>query len=215
MSIGIIFDFDGTIIDSEANLYRVINRNLEAEGHGAIEISYYKSSIGTDSKELDEYILSRIGKEGLESVMEEHLRTCLDLECNDHITKLITFCEQESIPMAVATSSYRKHIEPMLKNLGLYDKFVAIRGREDVEQVKPDPALYQLATEDLNIAPENIFAIEDTVNGALAAEGAGLNIIVLTSEITNDMDFNNINYYAKDIPYEEIVEILKKEQKVK
>lgn len=117
--------------------------------------------------------------------------------------------------MAVATSSYREHIEPMLKNLGLYDKFVAIRGREDVEQVKPAPALYQLATEDLNIAPENIFAIEDTVNGALAAEGAGLNIIVLTSEITNDMDFNNINYYAKDIPYEEIVEILKKEQKVK
>lgn len=212
MSLGIIFDFDGTIIDSEANLYRVINKNLQAEGQEAIDLSYYKSSIGTDSEELDYYIKSRIGDRGLKVIMEEHLRTCLDLECNDHITKLINFCEKQGIPMAVATSSYRQHVVPMLKNLGLYEKFYTVRGREDVKQVKPDPALYQLASKDLGLDPEDIYTIEDTINGALASEAAGLNTIVLTNEITSDMDFSSINYYAKDITYKEIIEILKKKQ---
>ncbi|WP_411843892.1 HAD family hydrolase [Salinicoccus sp. HZC-1] len=208
MNIGVILDFDGTIIDSETNLYNAINKNLADRGHKPLEIEVYKASIGTESPELDGYILERIGEEGVRAIAEEHQRTCLELECYPHILKLIDYCRENKIPMAVATSSRREVITPMLENLGICDDFVSIRGREDVEFVKPDPALYRLAGADLNLEPSRIFAIEDTVNGSLAAVRAGMNAIVLTNDMTGDMDFGHVEYYAKDISYDEIIEIL-------
>ncbi|AKG73596.1 HAD family hydrolase [Salinicoccus halodurans] len=215
MSIGVILDFDGTIIDSETNLYNAINKNLADRGHKPLEIEVYKATIGTESDELDSYILERIGDEGVQAIAEDHQRTCLDLECYPHILKLIEYCRENGIPMAVATSSRRADIIPMLEHFGIRNDFVSVRGKEDVEFVKPDPALYRLASEDLGIDPEHIFAVEDTVNGSLAAVRAGVNAIVLTNEMTGDMDFGHVKYYAKDISYEEIIEILEKEQSIK
>lgn len=215
MSIGVILDFDGTIIDSETNLYNAINKNLADRGHKPLEIEVYKATIGTESDELNSYILERIGDEGVQAIAEDHQRTCLDLECYPHILKLIEYCRENGIPMAVATSSRRADIIPMLEHFGIRNDFVSVRGKEDVEFVKPDPALYKLAGEDLGIDPEHIFAVEDTVNGSLAAVRAGVNAIVLTNEMTGDMDFGHVKYYAKDISYEEIIEILEKEQSIK
>lgn len=215
MSIGVILDFDGTIIDSETNLYNAINKNLADRGHKPLEIEVYKASIGTESPELDTYIFERIGEEGVQAIADDHQRTCLDLECYPHVLKLINYCKDNKIPMAVATSSRREAIVPMLQNFGLYDDFVSVRGKEDVEVVKPDPALYTLAGEDLGVDPSNIFAIEDTVNGSVAAIRAGMNAIVLTNEMTGDMDFGRVKYYAKDISYDDIIEILEKEQSIK
>lgn len=212
MTIGVILDFDGTIIDSETNLYNAINKNLAERGHKPLEIEVYKASIGTQSPELDDYIFERIGEKGVAAIAEEHQKTCLELECYPHILKLINYCKTHEIPMAVATSSSREDITPMLKHFGIYDDFVSVRGKEDVGFVKPDPALYRLTGEDLGINPANIFAIEDTVNGSLAAVRAGMNTIVLTNEMTGDMDFGHVKYHAKDISYEEITEILDKER---
>lgn len=121
---------------------------------------------------------------------------------------LIKYCVYHDIPMSVAISSFAADIIPMLKNLGIYDYFVSVRGKEDVVKVKPDLKLYQLATEDLGLDPSNIFAVEDTVNGAIAAECAGVTVIVLTNEMTNSLDFSDIKYHSKDINYDEIIEVL-------
>lgn len=215
MSIGVILDFDGTIIDSETNLYNAINRNLADRGHKPLEIERYKESIGSESDELDAYILERVGEEGVRAIAEDHLRTCLDLECYPHILELIGYCRNNGIPMAVATSSRRADITPMLEHFGIFDEFVSVRGKEDVEHVKPDPALYRLAGEDLGLPPANIYAIEDTVNGSLAAVRAGMNAIVVTNEMTGDMDFDMVDYCAKDIKFEEIIGILEGEPAVK
>ncbi len=212
MSIGVILDFDGTIIDSETNLYNAINKNLTDRGHKPLDIERYKESIGTESDELDSYILERIGDAGVRAIAEDHQKTCLELECYPHILKLIKYCRENKIPMSVATSSRRESIIPMLEHFGIYDDFVSVRGKEDVEFVKPDPELYRLAGEDLGIDPSNIFAVEDTVNGSRAAIRAGMKTIVMTNEMTGDMDFGHVKYYAKDISYEDIIEILEKEK---
>lgn len=215
MDIGVILDFDGTIIDSETNLYNTINKNLADRGHKPLEIERYKESIGSESDELNAYILERVGEEGMRAIAEDHQRTCLDLECYPHILKLIGYCRDNGIPMAVATSSRRADIIPMLEHFGILDAFISVRGKEDVEHVKPDPELYRLAGKDLGLAPADIYAIEDTVNGSFAAVRAGMNAIVLTNEMTGDMDFDPVDYFAKDITYEEMIKILEHEPAVK
>src|SRR5699024_927592 len=131
---------------------------------------------------------------GMRAIAEDHQRTCLDLECYPHILKLIGYCRDNGIPMAVATSSRRADIIPMLEHFGILDAFISVRGKEDVEHVKPDPELYRLAGKDLCLAPPDIYAIEVTVNGAFAAVRAGINNMVLTNEKTEYLDFDPLDY---------------------
>ena len=94
--------------------------------------------------------------------------------------------------MDIATSSYRKNILPTFRQLGLDNYIDVIVGREDVENVKPDPDLYLTAVQNLNYNPTNCMAIEDSVNGATAAILAGLDVIVNTNIMTKEQDFSSI-----------------------
>ena len=116
------------------------------------------------------------------------------------------YCKQRHIPMAIATSSYRKDIEPTFKRLGLEQYMDIIVGREDVDEVKPNPELYLTAVQQLNYNPVNCLAIEDSVNGATAAINAGLDVIINTNRMTEQQPFHTLNFTAKDVTANEIIE---------
>src|SRR5699024_5817716 len=115
MKAGIILDFDGTIIDSELNLFNTINKHLISAGHDLMDMEFYKNSIGTESQEVDDYIIERLGSGATAFINEDHKKTCKNLECNDHIIKLINYCAKQGILMSVATSSIASDIIPVLK----------------------------------------------------------------------------------------------------
>ena len=108
--------------------------------------------------------------------------------------------------MAIATSSHREDILPTFHKLGLDEYIDVIVGREDVSNVKPDPEPYLTAVQQLNYIPTNCLAIEDSVNGATAANLAGLDVIVNTNVMTEEQDFTSVNYVAKDIDFDDIVQ---------
>lgn len=94
---------------------------------------------------------------------------------------------------------------PNVQRLEL-DKYVdVIKGREDVAFVKPNPELYIQAAHDLKVEPEKCLAIEDTTNGAQAAIDAGMDVIVIPHDITEDLNFDSLNILAKNIEAEEII----------
>ncbi|MEJ7545671.1 HAD-IA family hydrolase, partial [Staphylococcus hominis] len=72
--------------------------------------------------------------------------------------------------------------------------------------VKPNPEPYLTAVQQLNYNPTNCLAIEDSVNGATAANSAGLDVIVNTNVMTEEQDFSTVNYVAKDIDFDNIVQ---------
>ena len=82
--------------------------------------------------------------------------------------------------MAIATSSYKKNIYPIFKQLGLDTYIDVVVGRENVESVQPNPEIYLKAVQELNYNPTTCLAIEDSVNGATAAMLAGLDVVVNT-----------------------------------
>ena len=115
------------------------------------------------------------------------------------------------IPMDIATSSYRKNILPTFRQLGLDNYIDVIIGREDVDNVKPDPEPYLMAVQNLNYNPTNCLAIEDSLNGATAAMMAGLDVVVNTNIITKDQDFSTVQYVGQDMEFEDIKNFLFKE----
>jgi beta-phosphoglucomutase-like phosphatase (HAD superfamily) len=60
---------------------------------------------------------------------------------------------------------------------------------DDVARLKPDPAAYQRALEQLDVRPENVLAIEDSEIGLRAATAAGVATVVVTTDYTEDQDF--------------------------
>ena len=97
-------------------------------------------------------------------------------------------------------------ILPTFHKLGLDEYIDVIVGREDVSNVKPDPEPYLTAVQQLNYNPTHCLAIEDSVNGATAANLAGLDVIVNTNVMTEEQDFTSVNYIAKDIDFDDIVQ---------
>ncbi len=201
----VIFDFDGTIIDTERHLFETINKHLKFHKVEPISIDFYRQSIGGAATDLHNHLETAIGLDKKEKIYQEHHETSGDLPIIDTIKALMNYLKQRHIPMAIATSSYREDILPTFKKLGLDDYIDVIVGREDVENVKPDPEPYLTAVQQLNYNPTVCLAIEDSVNGATAAMMAGLDVVVNTNVMTAHQDFSTVNYVGKDMSLEDIV----------
>lgn len=202
----VVFDFDGTIIDTEKHLFDVINKHLTKHNESPITLEFYRRSIGGAATELHNYLESLIGPEKKAAIYKEHNDTSGHLPIIETIQQLMEYLKQRHIPMAIATSSHREDILPTFHKLGL-DKYIeVIVGREDVENVKPNLEPYLTAVQQLNYNPTNCLAIEDSVNGATAANSAGLDVIVNTNVMTEEQDFSTVNYVAKDIDFDNIVQ---------
>ncbi|RIP37420.1 HAD family hydrolase [Staphylococcus gallinarum] len=201
----VVFDFDGTIIDTEQHLFQIINNHLTGYGLAPISVDYYRQSIGGAATELHQYLDGQLGNERKLAIYQEHNETSVNLPINKEIETLMKYCKQCHIPMAIATSSFREDIEPTFKHLGLEQYMDIIVGREDVDEVKPNPELYLTAVQRLNYNPVNCLAIEDSVNGATAAVNAGLDVIINTNRMTEKQPFQTVNYTAKDVTASEII----------
>lgn len=201
----IVFDFDGTIVDTEQHLFNIINKHLNSHNVSPITFDFYRENIGGEAKALHDYLEQTIGHDKKENIYKEHHQTSNQLEIKSTIKQLIKYLEQRHIPMAIATSSYKKDILPVVKSLGLDRYMNIIVGRESVESVKPDPELYLTAVQQFNYSPAHCLAIEDSLNGATAAFRAGLDVIVNTNHMTEKQDFSTIPYVGKDLNDEEII----------
>ena len=106
------------------------------------------------------------------------------------VLELIAAAERRGVRLAVASSSDRKWVESHLARLGLRERFAAVVTSDDVERVKPDPALYRLAAQKLDVLPQRAVAIEDSYNGMLGAQRAGLRCVSVPNGVTRDSDFS-------------------------
>ncbi|MCD8915714.1 HAD-IA family hydrolase [Staphylococcus simulans] len=202
----VVFDFDGTIIDTEQHLYDVINEHLSTYQKAPISLDFYRQSIGGAALDLHHYLEDEIGEDATLKLYEDHHQKSKTLPMIENIRKLMDKLEKAQIPMAIATSSSINNIRPALEHLNLVERVPVIVGREDVEEVKPAPDLYLTAVQQLNLNPVSCLAIEDSVNGATAAQLAGLGVIVNTNVMTEAMDFSTLDLEAMNISADTIIE---------
>ena len=87
---------------------------------------------------------------------------------------------------ALATMSYRKEVLHVLRALDLENSLDAIFTREDVERPKPDPEIYLLAAQKLEVQPQDCLVIEDSANGVRAGVSAGMNVVAFATPFTSD-----------------------------
>ena len=191
----IIFDFDGTILETEVPDYLAWQACYQ-EYSCELPLDLWLRGVGGSAADFDPY-----------AYLEQQLgceidRAALRIKRNDRVRALITEknirpgvrqlladAEERGLRLGIASSGGRDWIEGYLGAFALRQHFEVIFTRDDVERVKPDPTLYRLAVSALGVTPAQAVAIEDSRNGMLAAKAAGLRCVVVPGEMTKQLNF--------------------------
>lgn len=197
MPSAIIFDFDGLILDTETSIYECWAELYTKHGeHLALET--YKHCVGSDFEQFHpgRELERRTGRDFDWTVLdaERQIDIRSRLEAHDArpgVRDFIATAHAAGLPLAVASSSSRDWVSGWLQRLDLHDAFSALRNRDDVARIKPEPDLFLAAARALGVKPEEALVLEDSENGLRAATAAGIPCAVITNPITAGGQFSD------------------------
>ena len=180
--IGFIFDLDGVIVDTAKyhylawkNLANSLGFNFtEAQNEqlkgvsrvASLEILLQLGNV-TLSEEKKQTLLIEKNKEYLEYV---HQMTSDEILSG--VNRMLTFLETNNIKFALGSAS--KNAPLILEKVGLIHRFSAIVDGNDVSKAKPNPEVFLIGAEKINMKPENCVVIEDAIAGVQAANSANM-----------------------------------------
>ena len=176
----VLWDLDGTIIDSEP-LWMAAEHEL-AERHGTTWTQEDGLAlVGNSLIRSGEYIKQRLEADMSAEEIVEFLVLRLALALREEIPwrpgarELIDAVHAEGTPQALVTMSYESIAEPIAATT----PFAAVVTGDKVARGKPHPDPYLLAAEMLGVDPTDCLAIEDSGTGAMSANAAGCNVLVV------------------------------------
>lgn len=191
----ILFDFDGTIVDTEWPVFESIRREFHRVGHDLSETEW-RSIIGTDTDldwlgRLRAVLGAAFDEETIEARRRATRDELLELErLRPGVVDTITTARRRGLRLAVASSSPRVWVEAHLRRVELWDRFAAVVTRDDVARAKPAPDLFLAAAAQLSVDAGDCVAIEDSVHGCVAAKAAGARVIAVPNRMTAGGDFS-------------------------
>ncbi|GEK32041.1 haloacid dehalogenase [Kurthia zopfii] len=185
----VIFDFDGTIVDTESLWVDVYIDLIEEKYGHTVPMTIFNKCVGTKDTALYDYLTEYVDA----SIKREQLSPLAEQLVNSHINSLpirqgilsaLDRFKAQGLRIAIASGSQRHWILSFIQENNLTHYFEEIRCADDVENVKPSPDIYLAALEALNLTANECFAIEDSVNGATAAIRADIKCYVVPNEVT-------------------------------
>lgn len=202
---GIIFDFDGVLVDTEWEIYRSWVWLYEREGQ-QISIETYAPCLGAGyshwdpAAHLETLTGRRYDWESLTPIRQARINDALlRAGLMDGAQELMDWCAEQGIGMTVASSSSRHWVEGWLRRLGIEERFAGVFCRTDGYPVKPDPALFLAARECLDVPAQDCLIIEDSPNGVLAASRAGIPCVAVPNRMTAAGDFSLAPHRAESL----------------
>lgn len=191
----VVFDFDGTIIDTETPDYRAW-AEVFAEYGVELPMALWTRGVGTSPDAFDvlAYLERCLGRAvDRAAILERRRRRDLELTLAERVRpgvlELLREARRCGVRVGLASSSRRSRVEQHLTRLGIRAEFAVLCTADDVERVKPDPSLYRLACARLQVDAGEALAVEDSPNGALAAVGAGMRCVVVPNPVTRGLTF--------------------------
>ena len=201
----IIFDFDGTVIDTETAWY-IAFRDAYKEHGVDLTLEMYSLCIGTSLQAFNpyEYLVVNlhlpIDLDSFRQSVHERHATLMDAEkMRPGIMDYLNSARAKRLKIALASSSKLYWVEKFLEKLQIREYFDCIRTANDVEHVKPDPELYLQTLQCLGVKADEAIAIEDSPNGAKAAVAAGVHCVVVPNTITKLLEFERFSQMANSL----------------
>ncbi len=183
---GLIFDFDGLIVDTEtATLDAWKHLHAEAGLHADLRILH--ATVGHVNVKADLWAAfpATHDRAELETQFLAHTRQlCREAPILPGVLALLDAARTAGLRLAVASNSSHAHVDTHLKARGLFERFDTVVCRDDVARPKPSPDVYLEALHRLDLSAAEVVAFEDSLPGHSAAASAGLRVVVVPNPST-------------------------------
>lgn len=214
---GVVFDLDGTLIDSEPLWQEAEIELFSREGLQLTREDCLKTT-GLPSIEAVKYWYKKIENPSKEAALltQELNNSVVELlkekvELKPGVIENLDLWKSKDLPMGIASASSMAHIKAVVEKFSLNKYFQLIYSGDFEQYGKPHPGVYISACEKLKIDPVYSVAFEDSFNGMLSAKSARMKVVALLDEgqyneskydfsdlkIESHLDFNDSRY--KDI----------------
>jgi phosphoglycolate phosphatase len=186
----LIFDLDGTLIDSAPDLARALNRLLDELGRPPLPLAVVRKLIGDGAPELVRRALDAAGAVVEPAAMPElferyrafYLATAtVETRAYPNVSETLAVLGAAGYRMAVCTNKFQTPTLKILDALDLSRHFDGVIGGDIVPARKPDPGHLIAALASMEASPEEALMIGDGANDVAAARSLGIPIILLES----------------------------------
>lgn len=178
----VIFDCDGTLVDSEVVAARAWSEYVASYGVSLSAEEALARFRGVSMKWCISHI-EQLHGQALPAHFEEELRALMGSLLEQHLQPIsgaVEMLEKLHLPFALASNAPHHKIELCLRVTGLLPHFAGrIFSAYDVQRWKPDPALFLFVAERLGVPPQRCAVVEDSLPGVQAGLAAGMKVIVL------------------------------------
>jgi HAD superfamily hydrolase (TIGR01509 family) len=214
---GLIFDVDGTLAETEE-----VHRQAFNEAFAAFDLPWnwkgqlYKQLLQvTGGKERILHYLTNWHAQDLATLrgkipaIYDFKTKCYSamilagaVKLNPGVARLLAEAKTAGARLAIATTTHRDNVEALLQHTlpahgaSLFDAIVA---GDEVSAKKPEPEVFESALHKLRLPAASCIAFEDSANGANAACGAGLRVVVTPGSYTADDDFSAASSVVSDL----------------
>jgi len=179
----VIFDMDGLIIDSETNTWpKVLSEFLLSKGI-VLTDEAREEARGAGHKETIKIFKEKLGLEGNTNSLITQMRSCFfktflqDPVLAVGIKEFLEDLSKKDYILAIATGLGPKNeVINLLLKLDLRKYFKEVVTGDEVTKGKPDPQIYLITAQKLEIKPQDCLVLEDAVNGVLSGKAAGMQV---------------------------------------
>ena len=215
----LIFDCDGVLVDTERDGHRVaFNKAFAQKGYNIEwDVELYKEllKVAGGKERMRHYFDQTRWPEDVtdkDSLIKElhKLKTDLfmqiiesgELPLRPGAARLVDEAIAENVGLAVCSTANERAVNLVVEKLlgpERKAKFDLILAGDVVSKKKPDPEIYNLALQRLDLKPNECVVIEDSRNGFLAAKTAGIYCVITTNSYTKDEDFTEADVVVSEL----------------
>ena len=194
----ILFDLDGTLVDTAPDLMRAHNHVMKKFGYPTKSTEEIRSLVGQGAgamlgRSIWGQAKKEFGKVQDEKIKNEMVKDFVDFYGKnivnestliEGVKEFLVWCREKKISMAVCTNKQEHLAVDLLKKIGIYDFFEYVAGHNTFEYCKPDPRHLTSVVEILNGDIKKTLMIGDSETDANAAKDAGIPVILLVDGYT-------------------------------
>ena len=213
----VLFDLDGTLIDSAPDLALAINHMLTSIGREEISPTIIRSWVGNGASilvqrglsgetEIDKNLDPELLEKSLAIFLDFYAKNiCVDTVTYPHVRASLKILKAKGYQLAIVTNKPYDFIQPILDGLDLNGLFELLVGGDTLEKRKPDPLPLHYACEKLGVTVAQCVMVGDSKNDVLAANAANMQSIGLSYGYNYGEDINEHN---PDVSFDDFADII-------
>lgn len=188
----VIFDLDGTLVDS---MWMWKDIDIEFLGKYGYELpSNLQSEIeGMSFSETAEYFKNRFNLDiSLDEIKAEWNQMAWNKYLNEvplkeGVEDFLRYLKSNHIKAGIATSNSRELVNLIIESHGVKDYFDSVRTSCEVERGKPSPDIYLLVAKDLGVEVDQCLVFEDVIQGIMAGKNAGMKVCAVYDHFSKEV----------------------------